>query len=1148
MAQRNSAAVKTAPKAGGDGRPRAVAPRSAGATGLAGQPLSRKESINIAALCVAAFLLRLLFIRMVGHRIDISTFESWLLTLSDWGPVGFYSHVQFIDYPPGYMLILWFAAGFHALIAPLAKFGIDTLIISIKMPAILADVGLVYLTYLIMRRNWSTQTAFIGAAIITLLNPGILFLSAYWGQADSVAVVFLFWGLYLALTDRFDWAWVALAFAILIKPHPIAIAPLLLLWQIRRQGFTWRLIAIPILSLAVAYIGSAWFATVPSLFTALPSFNQWVSHLPPWLSTTVTYAADLFKSPIAVLRWLYDTYQHGRDGYPYNSVNAFNLYSVKNDFWQSDLLPVTLFGVKLGPLWAWGLAIFTGFVVAIGLRQWRTTGPDESRENSENSFLFACFLVMLGYFILLTRMHERYLFTAIVLIVLVRPLGAVQRIATLALASTFIVNLIYGLYYVNAPSVDLNPLLVHSLSALNVLVFFAVAAVYLIEEFDVAIAGWFMQPFTKRVPRLSPQLLEGLIGFTRLDWWLAAGLTAAGALLLFYRISEPNSRIFDEIYYARAAQEYLHHQYIYESTHPPLAKLCMAASAWFFQVALPAFGAWLTHNGISAGSFFVRNQIGDPVSSRIASALAGVATVPLLYAFAKRLFASTSAAVVAVVLLLTSGFFFVQARTALPDIFVGLFSLASLYCAYRFVTAGQIVRRAGGSYPDGASNWATVGVAAAIVLFVALEVAFYDPAKHPALISWYIFLGFMPLLAAFCAFWAWRLRRERETGDTRVYPDGSVVEGSTVTFPSLEQRPLKSASYDDGVQKASWSQAGVALSEGDAKVTWQADGAIAATAGGLNFVDRQHWGLWAVLTGVALGAVCACKWYGLFDITTILLAAALITLQGFLPAYWRWREGGGKLELPLGLPRRFVWGNPLGWRLPLFLGCIVLFGLTVYVLTWIPFFTLGNTFQDMLAAQHGMYQYHHDLRATHPYASQWWTWPLDIRPVAYYYQTLTKPGEPLQIVAEVTALPNPIVWLAGLITIPLAGWLAWRERHKGMLIVVAATFLHWLPWAGSPRIDFQYNIYNNTALLCLCTAYVLLLLWRWAHAHAQTEPRTYQFVRYGIAAYLALCIGVFGYFYPVLAAAPITYQNWLNHMWLDTGCKPDQKVDCIGWV
>ncbi len=92
----------------------------------------------------------------------------------------------------------------------------------------------------------------------------------------------------------------------------------------------------------------------------------------------------------------------------------------------------------------------------------------------------------------------------------------------------------------------------------------------------------------------------------------------------------------------------------------------------------------------------------DPIGARMASALFGTLTVPLLYAFAKRLFSSTLAAVASVLLLLSSGYFYVQSRIATPEIFVAFFALLTIYCMYRFWIASQIVKsRQGPIYPDG---------------------------------------------------------------------------------------------------------------------------------------------------------------------------------------------------------------------------------------------------------------------------------------------------------------------------------------------------------------------------------------------------------------------------------------------------------------
>ncbi len=76
-----------------------------------------------------------------------------------------------------------------------------------------------------------------------------------------------------------------------------------------------------------------------------------------------------------------------------------------------------------------------------------------------------------------------------------------------------------------------------------------------------------------------------------------------------------NGTYFDEIYHARTAYEHLHHQYPYETTHPPLGKVIMS---WFIAI----FGM-------------------TPFGWRFAGALAGILMLPVIYVFGKQLTGKT---------------------------------------------------------------------------------------------------------------------------------------------------------------------------------------------------------------------------------------------------------------------------------------------------------------------------------------------------------------------------------------------------------------------------------------------------------------------------------------------------------------------------
>jgi dolichyl-phosphate-mannose--protein O-mannosyl transferase len=97
-----------------------------------------------------------------------------------------------------------------------------------------------------------------------------------------------------------------------------------------------------------------------------------------------------------------------------------------------------------------------------------------------------------------------------------------------------------------------------------------------------------------------------------------------------------------------------------------------------------------------------------------------------------------------------------------------------------------------------------------------------------------------------------------------------------------------------------------------------------------------------------------------------------------------------------------------------------------------------------------------------------------------------------------------------------------------------------VPWATSTRIDFQYNFYSNTALICLCTAFVMLRLWE-SGQKSQNSRRWG--IAIGLGAYLALCVWGFIYFLPILNGTQIPWSAWDQRMWFHYGAP-----NWFGWI
>lgn len=116
-----------------------------------------------------------------------------------------------------------------------------------------------------------------------------------------------------------------------------------------------------------------------------------------------------------------------------------------------------------------------------------------------------------------------------------------------------------------------------------------------------------------------------------------------------------NSAVFDEYYYAAAAEEYLKQWGTVTQAHPPLAMLIIALGILLFGL--------------------------NPFGWRILANCSGILMIPLIYIFAKRLTGNRYAAMIAAILLSVDFMHFVISRMASIEPFVTLF----LLCEYLFL-------------------------------------------------------------------------------------------------------------------------------------------------------------------------------------------------------------------------------------------------------------------------------------------------------------------------------------------------------------------------------------------------------------------------------------------------------------------------------
>ncbi len=240
----------------------------------------RRARLAIAGLIVAGVLIRLLLLRAPGFPSDVATFQAWAERLASIGPGRFYEPGYFTDYPPGYLYVLWlFGALFEG----------EFLRLAVKSASIPGDIGIALVSAsLVWRAGRRYAVAAVG---LWMLAPGPIFAGTYWGQVDAVGTVPLMAALICAGRGRWATAGALAGIALMVKPQFgiglfIVLAAALVLW-IREAD--WRAVlraavasAVAVLALGLPFrsgpaelIDLVKSAALTYPYTSLYAFNVW---------------------------------------------------------------------------------------------------------------------------------------------------------------------------------------------------------------------------------------------------------------------------------------------------------------------------------------------------------------------------------------------------------------------------------------------------------------------------------------------------------------------------------------------------------------------------------------------------------------------------------------------------------------------------------------------------------------------------------------------------------------------------------------------------------------------------------------------------------------------------------------------------------
>ncbi|GAA2370768.1 phospholipid carrier-dependent glycosyltransferase [Nonomuraea africana] len=296
-----------------------------------------------------------------------------------------------------------------------------------------------------------------------------------------------------------------------------------------------------------------------------------------------------------------------------------------------------------------------------------------------------------------------------------------------------------------------------------------------------------------------------------------------------------------------------------------------------------------------------------------------------------------------------------------------------------------------------------------------------------------------------------------------------------------------------------------------------------------------HLGLrpWRLAAGLCLGAACAVKWSGIF----FLIAFAIMSLiwdMGARKAVGLRRPYTGAFEkdVPTGLLATAV--APALVYLASWTGWFV--NATGYGRNWTeatsqgPAYFVVNSIGSWIDYHLQVLGFHNQLDSTHPYLSEPWSWPLLLRPVAFFYEGRQNVCGVKDCSEAVLGVGTPVIWygaLAALIAM-VAWYVSTRDWRAGAVLL--AYLMGWLPW-------FYWAIADNRTMFLFYAAPMVpfMVLALTLAAGLIIGPSTASPSRRMVGAavtgaFALLALINFGWLYPVLAGEVIPYVDWNARM------------------
>lgn len=318
----------------------------------------------------------------------------------------------------------------------------------------------------------------------------------------------------------------------------------------------------------------------------------------------------------------------------------------------------------------------------------------------------------------------------------------------------------------------------------------------------------------------------------------------------------------------------------------------------------------------------------------------------------------------------------------------------------------------------------------------------------------------------------------------------------------------------------------------------------------LNQSKQRRW-LNLALSGVFFGASACIKWNGLWFLLGVYLIWVVAHLMQWLlpkpialllPAENTFPSDLEQTKTPLqNLTQLKVFD--IFWN-------FAIIPVLTYSILWIPHLKMNPT-PNFWQAQKDILEFHEKIGSgpeTHPYCSNWYSWLLMWRPVAYFYQTGRDTTEqvpaypPLpdgswKYIYDVHAMGNPFLWwlstaaifgLLFLLTIRLIKGVGWKIPPTYQTWIALYFLLNWLaqllPWVRVTRCIFLYHYMGASVFSGLALAWVVD---GWLSS---------KYPEFRSASFTVIVLVLFAlvFWLPIYLGLPLSSQDYQLRMWFQS--------------